>query len=344
MRRSGKKRANLRDVARAAGVSVATVSRVLNSPMQVSPDTRARVNAKITELNFMRSAAARAINTGRSKILGALIPTLNSDIFALTISALENRLADFGFSLVVATTDEDPETETRKAQELLDIGVEGLVLSGITHSHEMLNLIERAEIPAIVISYHDPSYHLPTIGYDNEEAGQKAFQHLIALGHKRIAVVHGPVAHNDRTRARLAGIKGAPDAVEVAFFETELSVSGGCQIAARLLREGQTFDAFLCVSDLLAFGVIFELQRAGHVLPQAASVMGIHDLPGADMIVPRLSTIRLPVSEMGQKAAEALADWVERDQRPAALSLPTVLVERESTPRPKPPETTAPMG
>ena len=100
----GKKRANLRDVARAAGVSVATASRVLNTPGVVHADTRERVQAKIAELGFVRSSAARAINSGRSKILGALIPTIDSDIFAQTIDAIESQLDEHGFSLVVATT------------------------------------------------------------------------------------------------------------------------------------------------------------------------------------------------------------------------------------------------
>lgn len=327
----GKKRANLRDVARAAGVSVATVSRVLNTPMKVSPATRDRVTAKIAELNFMRSAAARAINTGRSKIIGALIPTLNSDIFAQTINALENRLVDFGFSLVVATTDHDPETETRKTQDLLNIGVEGFILSGVTHSEDTLALIERAQVPAVAISYYDPGYHLPTIGYDNAQAGRMAFQHLADLGHQRIAVLHGPIDDNDRTRARLDGIKSLSAGHDLAFYETELSIAGGAGVAAKLLRCDERFDAILCVSDLLAFGVIFEFQRAGRDLPEAVSVMGIHDLPGADALAPRLSTIRLPVPEMGRKAAEALANWIEQDERPEPLCLPTILVEREST-------------
>lgn len=337
MNGTGKKKANLRDVARAAGVSVATVSRVLNTPTKVSATTRARVTAKIMELNFVRSAAARAINTGRTKILGALIPTLNSDIFAQTINALENRLVDFGFSLVVATTEDDPEIETRKAEALLDIGVEGLVLSGVTHAPQMLELIKRAQIPAIAISYYDPDYHLPTIGYDNHEAARKAFRHLRDLGHRRIAVVHGPSANNDRTRARLSGVEHLADGVDITFFETELSIQGGCRVAAEVLQSDQKFDAFLCVSDILAYGVIFEFQRAGLTLPDAVSVMGIHDLPGANEIVPSLSTVRLPVPEMGKRAAEALANWVEKDQRPNALCLQTRLVERESTKPPSPP-------
>ena len=108
-----KKRVNLRDVARAAGVSIATASRVLNSPGSVRSETRERVQSKIVELGFVRSAAALAINTGRSKILGALIPTIDSDIFAQTIHAIEDKLGDCGYCLVVATTGYKREVEAR---------------------------------------------------------------------------------------------------------------------------------------------------------------------------------------------------------------------------------------
>ena len=329
--RQRKKRANLRDVARKAEVSVATVSRVLNSPEIVQQETRERVEAAIAELNFVPSAAARAINSGRSKIVGALVPTLDSDIFAQTIDVMENRLGDFGISLVVATTNDDRHIEARKAQELLDIGVEGLFLSGITHNDALHALIERTRVPTIAMSYFDQDYHLPTIGYDNFEAGRIALEHLLELGHQSIAVVHGPSHDNDRTRQRLAGISSLGDKLALKFFETELDVRGGCRATIMSLEEDETFDAYLCVTDVLAYGVIFELQRQGLSVPSDASVMGLHDLPSSQMTNPRLSTVRLPVPEMGNGAAEALANWIENDERPSSVCYPSKLVAREST-------------
>jgi len=329
--RNGKKRANLRDVAREARVSVATVSRVLNSPDKVRPDTRARVENKILELNFVPSAAARAVNSGRSKILGALIPTLDSDIFAQTIDAMERRLANFGLSLIVATTGDDRVIEERKAQELLNIGVEGLVLSGITHSEDLHDRIARTGVPAIAISFFDPGYHLPTIGYDNREAALSACAHLLELGHERIAFVHGPVDHNDRTRARLQGVLDLAHQFTLKCQIAELSIAGGSMATAEILAEEPLPDAILCASDVQAFGVLFELHRAGVEVPRDISVMGIHDLPGAETVAPRLSTVSLPTQEMGRKAAEALAAWVEDDRRPEPISLPTEIIVREST-------------
>lgn len=326
-----KKRANLRDVARAAEVSVATVSRVLNSPAVVQEETRKRVEKAIAELGFHPSAAARAINSGRTKIIGALIPTLDSDIFALTIDAIESRLADFGFSLVVATTGEDQEKEALKAKELLDIGAEGLFLSGVTHSDKLYSLLDHARVPAVVTSYFDPDFMYPTIGYDNRDAARIALDHLLDLGHKRIAVVHGPVQNNDRTRERVFGASTDRTDISLSYIEAELTVDGGCLIASQALKEGLKYDAFLCVSDVLAFGVIFEMQRNRILVPEDVSVMGIHDLPSAMSTHPRLSTVRLPAREMGQQAAEALAKWVNDDILPQSVCLKSVLKAREST-------------
>lgn len=329
--RRDKKRANLRDVAREANVSVATVSRVLNAPEKVRAETRDRVESKIVELNFVPSAAARAVNSGRSKILGALIPTLDSDIFAKTIDAMERRLTDFGLSLIVATTEDDREIEMRKVRELLDIGVEGLFLSGVTHERALQDLVTARAIPTVAISFFDESYHIPTIGYDNQEAARSACGYLVALGHRDIVVVHGPAANNDRTRARLGGVMEFDDQIALRFEETDLSVIGGSDAAIGISRSGAVPDAVLCLSDVLAYGVLFAFDRAGIKVPADVSVMGIHDLPGSSVVVPRLSTVHLPTQEMGAKAAEALAGWVENSQRPDAISLPTRLVIRDST-------------
>ncbi|TCL01192.1 LacI family transcriptional regulator [Shimia isoporae] len=332
-RKRDKKRANLRDVARAAEVSVATVSRVLNTPDVVQKKTREKVEKVIAELGFHPSAAARAINSGRTKIIGALIPTLDSDIFAITIDAIESRLGDFGFSLVVATTGEDPDVEAARARELLDIGVEGLFFPGIHHSQELYDLLDRTKVPTIAISYFDATFAYPTIGYDNREAARLALDHLLDLGHRRIAVVHGPKDHNDRTRARVTGASTQRSGTELAFFETDLSVAGGAKAARDAMKQPTEFDAYLCTSDTQAFGAIFELQRAGIQVPNDVSVMGLHDLPSAQYVNPSLSTIELPVREMGTLAAESLARWVEKDVRPAPVCLPSQLRARASTAR-----------
>jgi LacI family transcriptional regulator len=325
-----KKRANLRDVAREAGVSVATVSRVLNSPALVQEETRRRVQQTIEKLGFVRSAAARAINSGRTQILGALVPTLDNDIFAITLNAMENRLVELGFLLVVATTDEDPEKEARKAKELLDNGVEGLVLTGKSHTDALYQMLDRRYVPAVVISCFDKGYRLPTIGYDNHKAAALAYQHLTSCGHEDIVVIHGPTESNDRTQARLEAITKLQGGQIRRAVETELSVAGGAQAVRNLLDQGSDCDAILCLSDVMAFGALNELIRAGISVPEDLSVMGIQDLPAAAETYPRLTTVHLPVQQMGRQAAEGIARWVVNHERPRPIEVQSTLVNRET--------------
>lgn len=327
---ANRKRANLRDVAAEAGVSVATVSRVMNTPDSVAEPTRTRVEQAMAQLRWVPSAAARAINSGRTRFVGALVPTLDHDIFARVLAGMERQLATHRLSLVVATTGGDPDVEAEKAKGLVDIGAEGLVVTGRAHADAFYKLIERCQLPAVATSCHDPDYLLPTIGYDNGGAAQTALDHLGQLGHKRIAVLHGPSASNDRTQARIAALRQRTDAFDLSFHETELSISGGCA-SVRDIWQGLRPTALLCLSDVIANGALLELQRAGVSVPGHVSVVGLDDLPGSTHLYPALTTIHLPVVRMGERAADAIATWVETQTRPTSCLLDFNLVVREST-------------
>ena len=328
-----KKRANLRDVAKAAGVSVATVSRVLNEPAVVKKDTLQKVQAAIAELKFVPSAAARAINSGRTRFVGALVPTLDNAIFARFLAALERRLSDHQLSLVVATTEARPEIEAAKAKSLVDIGAEGLIITGVTHSLAFRDLIERTMLPTIITSFFDTKNPLPTIGYDNAAAAQLALQHLAELGHRDIAVVHGPVNDNDRTRARLAGLKALSFAGKLSTFETKISHQGGADVAKHIGSLDTKPDAILCLSDVVALGVLLGLQAQEIAVPDQISMVGVDDLPTSAVTVPPLTSVHLPVSQMGERAADALAHWITTQQVPNSVKLDAHLVVRNSTKR-----------
>lgn len=329
--RHTKKRANLRDVAKTAGVSVATVSRVLNSPALVSEDRRTLVQAAIDTLHFVPSAAARAINSGRTKIVGALVPTLDNAIFARFLSCLEEGLGAYGLSLVVATTDGDEGTEAMKAERLVNIGAEALIVSGVSHSAEFDELVRRTRLPTIATSYFDECYHLPTIGYDNAAASAMALQHLTSIGHRYIAVFHGPTEKNDRTRARLEGLKNAPHDVRLHFFVADITMEGGAGATRAFLTSGLKCTALLCFSDILAATALVELRRNGLDVPADLSVIGVDGLPASAYSEPRLTTVRLPVSRMGYETAQAVAGWIERQTVPKSLLLDCGLVIRGST-------------
>ncbi|MYI69541.1 MAG: LacI family transcriptional regulator, partial [Boseongicola sp. SB0673_bin_14] len=284
-----RKRATLRDVAQMAGVSAATVSRVVNANALVSERTRVRVQAAIDALHFVPSAAARAINSGRTHVVGALVPTLDNAIFSRFLDALEEGLAGYGLSLVVATTKDDPDREAERARGLVDIGVEGLIVSGVTHSPVLDALIENRELPVVATSYFDPSYHLPTVGYDNERAARSALGLLRETGHQAIAVYHGPSAGNDRTRARLRAFRNDSRA-EFRFRAMPLDVLAASNAARHDFAEPSGTTAVLALSDVLAQGALFGLQTLGISVPGEVSVVGIDDLPSSAATTPALTT------------------------------------------------------
>ena len=329
-----KRRATLRDVAQASGVSVATVSRVLNAPASVSTLTRERVEIAIDSLRFMRSPAARAINSGRTRAVAALVPTLDHAIFARFLGAMETRLGELGLSLLVATTGGDPELENRKAWGLVEIGAEGLIVSGVSHSDGLIRLIERHDLPIVATSYFDPAAVMPTIGYDNRAVVRTALDHLFGLGHRRIGVLHGPLEGNDRTQARLDALTEVDSGMSLSFHQGDLGVGGGCRATAQALALAERPTALLCLSDVVALGAMFELQRSGLTIPDDMSVIGIDDLSWSKHSAPGLTSVSLPVSEMGADAAAALASWIETQERPEHRILTHRLIPRGSTAAP----------
>lgn len=324
------KKANVRDVARQAGVSVATVSRVLNDAQNVTDATRARVNKAIEALRFVPSSAARAINSGRTHLVGALIPTLDHAIFARFIDAVEERLDAQGLSLVVATTQNAPEREYDRAKKLLDIGAEALIVSGITRAEAFEGLVARHQVPVIATSYYDAGYVFPTIGYDNAAVASEALQHLLSLGHRHIGVLSGPSHNNDRTLARLTALKGHAEA-KLNVTEVALTLADAGRGATQMLQAHPEVSALLCLSDVLAQGALLRLRADGVAVPGQVSVIGMDDLPASASYDPGLTTIHIPVADMGRFAAQAAARWVETGHAPQSLELQTWLVRRGTT-------------
>lgn len=323
-----KKRANLRDVARVSGFSVATVSRVLNTPDIVNATTRRAVQAAIDALHFVPSAAARSINSGRTRVVGALVPTLENAIFSIFLGTLETTLSANGLSLVVSTTDGDPHVEARKAQRLVDIGAEALIISGITHSPAFDQLIARTRMPTVATSYFQENYRYPTIGYDNVAASRKALEFLLGKGHLHIAVFHGPTEHNDRMQARLSALRGQG---ELHYFESEITLEAAGEAVKELFRCAPHVTAILCLSDVLALGATFELHRRNVQIPEQISLIGIDDLPSSACAFPGITTIRLPAAEMGVQTADAIVQWVEHQVVPEPSLIDTTLIVRHTT-------------
>lgn len=329
---SGSK-SGIRNIAQKAGVSTATVSRVLNDSVKVSTETRERVLKVIAESDFRLNAAAKALSTNRTKTIAAIIPTLEHSIFAVFLNAIEDQLAKVGYGLVIATHGFDKKTETRRCKEVIRLGAEGIILSGADHDSEWLKTMHASGVPVLFTSVYDPRGLYPSYGYDNYALGMQAIDHLANLGHKHIKAIYGPCEYNDRMQLRVAGIKSAGKraGIKLSLEQVELGVAGGSNALRNWSDNNDIPDACLCLADILALGVMFEAGKQSIGIPDQLSVMGFEDLDWAACSTPSLTTIALPAAEMGRAAAMALVRKLDDDITIEHRLFSASLIEREST-------------
>jgi LacI family transcriptional regulator len=326
----------VKDVAHAAGVSVATVSRVYNTPEIVREELRQRVLKAAKDLEYRPNPAARALRSQRSHIIGAVIPTLDYAIFARMINALQRELHEARFSLFVATSGFDNAAVGEAAASLIDRGAEALLLVGTVEDDVLFELIESKRIPVVcTYSFHE-GQRIPFIGFDNFEATRQVTEYLISLGHRRLAMVAGPIQGNDRQQTRIAAFKQVlrdHDLSSVAplVVETHYTIEEGADAVRHILRERPDTTAIICNSDILAFGVFAECRELGISVPGEMSVAGHDDQDFAHFLDPPLTTVAVPADEMGRRAAEALLGAVKSRTTPQGAKLQTKLVIRGST-------------
>ena len=329
------RRATVHDVADAAGVSVATVSRSFALPEKVEEATRARVLAAARRLGFTPNPAARALRRQRTHLVGAVVPTLDHAIFARLINAFQARLAASGHVVVVLTAGFDAAEAAARLRLLVDRGAEALLTVGDVPDARLLRLLRDRRIPLVSTYSSLPGRPIPCIGFDNSAAVAKALEHAIALGHRRIAFLAGPLAGNDRQQARLAAFRAAMSAPGLAGPDRVVECRYGIEDGARGL--GEVLDRFpdttciLCSSDVLAFGVISACRALRIAVPERLSVIGFDDLDFAAHLDPPLTTLATPSERMGQMAAEAILRALADGGRVGSVELEVPLVLRGST-------------
>nr|WP_067285670.1 LacI family DNA-binding transcriptional regulator [Marinobacterium profundum] len=341
MKSSNAPHAGVRQVAQLAGVSVATVSRVFNGAPRVSESARDKVLAAARQLNYVPNSAARALTLSRTFTVGVIVPTLEHSIFARFLQSLEERLASQGYSMVVAACGGDPVLEAQRADGLLKMGAEALVLSGASHQARLIDLLQARGVPYVFNSIYSPDQTEPAIGYDNSRLGHLAAQYLTDLGHRKIAVLSGETANNDRTALRVSGAMAALrerglDESQISHHVMPLSISHACRVSRDIATQtGDRPTALLCLSDVLALGALLELPKHGIRVPADISVIGFDDLEWADCTNPPLTTIHLPTRRMGQEIALAILDALDHGIPIEPRLLEAELVVRSSTAAPR---------
>ena len=265
--------ATLGDVARRAGVSAASVSRVLNHPAKVSPEVRARVTRAMSELGYVRDGAARALASRHSLTIGNVVPTLGIGIFAVGVEAMQRRLEDFGYQLLVAASLYDEKKEALQVRALIERGVEGIALVGHRHAPEVYELLSARKLPYVNTYQFDGRNPHPCIGFDNRKGAFGLTRHLVDLGHRRFGIVTAPPSLNDRIAARLKGILDCLadcgiTAPQLHVMEVAQTIHAGRGATRALLQANQALTALCCTTDTLAIGALLECKALGVRVPE----------------------------------------------------------------------------
>ena len=294
--------ATIRDVARLAGVSPSTVSRTLSMPAMVNATTRARVAAAVEQLGYHPNRAARGLITGRTGTIGLVVPDLANPFFASVVKGVQARARRSDLAVFVADTDEDSLAEVGLVRALSK-QVDGVVLCSPRSSDADLSAI--AEDTTVVL-VNRAAAGIPGVTYDNEGGMRQAVAHLVALGHRRIAWVGGPVT-SWSTQHRGLGLRNAVEqhrAEVVAVGNFAPTYEGGMAAADQVVSTGAT--AVVTYNDLVAIGLLARLHARGISVPGDLSVVGVDDIAMSRMARPALTTVRLPKQEAGRIAVELL--------------------------------------
>ena len=341
--REGSGRVKLEEVASAANVSTATVSRVFNEPDKVSEPIRERVKEAARALNWIPNAAGRALASSRTHIAGAIIPTLDSEIFAHQVGGMQAVFSNAGYTLFLGCSNYDPVEGLKQAEAMLARGVEAIALAGENHPEELFAALKARNIPYVVTySYSKLSDH-PCIGFDNHAAFVRITDHLLSLGHRQFAGIFQPVANNDRVAARLAGVRDALAAAGLQMGEEDLLIGPSTlEFGAESFSHLMTRDAkarptaIVCGNDNIALGALMAANALGLKAPGDFSITGFDDLAISSRFVPRLTTMKVDNQSIGTLAAHQLLAAVAGQQASAQSEevVPVLQVRDSSGPRP----------
>lgn len=328
------------DIARAAEVSTATVSRVLNRSPLVRADVRERVEAAIEKLGYFPHGAARALASSRSHTIGAVIPTLNNAIFASGINAFEATLAEQDHTLLLAVSNYSLEAETVQVRRLLERGIDAIMLIGNAHAPQTYEALERAGKTYVNTWNYNPASGHPNVGFSNVAAMEQLAGHLVGLGHKDIGMLAGITTDNDRAKERVEGLRAALSRrgmklSERSTREIAYSVRGARRAFAETLEDGTLPTALVCGNDVIAMGVLFEARDRGIRIPEELSVTGFDDLPLTAHFRPALTTVHVPAEQMGAAAAEVLLNALGNGAAAESRELEAELLLRDTTAPPR---------
>ena len=339
----------MKDIADDLKISVVTVSRALRNGPDVSPQTRAHVLKRARELNYRPNLSARALVTGRTNLMGLIVPDLVHSFFSELASALSGVLRTAGFSLVIASSEEDPKLEQQEVDHLLARGVDALLIASTEQSPETFRRVREHNIPYVLLDRWVPGMPANFVGVNDEVVGCIATEHLIDIGCRRIAHICGTEVST--ALGRLKGYRqslvrnGAsikPEYIVNSDHLDKSAAAGGYQAAQKLLELDPPPDGIFCCNDPVAIGAMSAIQDAGFRIPEDIALIGCGNLQYDSLLRVPLSSVDQRSEMIGRRAAELAIRLVSADARfrPKAILLEPTLIVRDSTRKRHPQKTT----
>ena len=327
----------LKQLGRLAGVHPSTVARVLNEDphQRVSDEVRQRIVALAHEHGYQPNRLARSLRTKRSYVIGTLIPDISNPFFALLFRGIEDALAQRDYSVILANTDDDPAREERGIAMLRGRQVDGLILATVRRNDPAVRQLAAEGYPFVMVNRHVDPITANAVVPDDYAGAVAATEHLIALGHRRI----GHIAGSDDISTGHSRRSGYRDALErhrlpfdpALLVEGNYRESGGYEAMRGLLTQSQPLTAVFAVNDLAAAGALRAAHEAGFQVPRDVSIVGFNDLSTVVQTTPPLTTLRVPLHEMGVAAGRLLAQLLNEEVSTAPVVVPVTLVARAST-------------
>ncbi|MDQ2964371.1 MAG: LacI family transcriptional regulator, partial [Chloroflexota bacterium] len=333
--------ATIRDVALRAGVSTATVSRVLAGIGHSRPDTAAAVRAAAGALDYRPSGVARSLRMKRTRTLGLIITDIQNPFFPELVQAADLAARGWGYSILLGSAAYDEQRAMHYLDLMVDRRVDGMIIASSQLSGASWRWLPTSPVPVVVVNAEPPDLQVTVITSDNFGGGRLAAEHLIGLGHRRIAYIRGsetftadvPRMEGFRAACRDAGLR-AEDTPEL---RGDGQFEGGERAAMELLGRRSDMTAIACYNDTTAIGAMRALRAASLRVPADVSVVGCDDIAAALWVAPALTTVAQQKAEMGRQAVERLAAALadpDHVATPETVRLPMVLRERESTATP----------
>ncbi|GIM27711.1 LacI family transcriptional regulator [Clostridium polyendosporum] len=327
----------IKDVARKANVSVATVSRILNGLDGYSEETKVKVLSVVEELGYQRNAIARGLVMKNTSTIGVLLPDVATNFYAAILNGIEDTAHQNDYSVVVCNTGVNGVRALDYIKVLGERQVDGIIIISINITEELYKAIELLKIPYILVSTMSFRFQMPYVKVDDQQAAYSATQYLIKKGHKDIAMISGdkdktdPIAGKPRVNGYIQALQDYGLKVNSKLIKYgDFSYESGIKCMEELLEETEKFTAVFAASDEMAVGALSVAYQRKIIIPDELSIIGYDNTKVAEMAIPPLTTVAQPLYEMGKKAMQKILKTIETNEKPESTILPHSIVERST--------------